>query len=176
MARDRLGSTPQGALARHPADFFADELYTGGYSPVALFTPGLGGFVAVSLFNQDAQGRVAKVYGITSVNYAGGGQAAGWVNGSFGTFVGPCQGIRPDRGSIPVFIYQNTIIGPGAVPPYPTSFPPIASIIGNSGFDSFTLLSPFPLFIVPVGWSLVLSNIVADDFGGQAFWFEMAAA
>src|ERR1700676_4311024 len=98
MARDRLGSTPRGALARHPADFFVDELYTGGYVIGAIPPPGQLDYLAVGLFNQDSQGRVAKIYGITTANYSGGGNAANFVSGSIANLVGPAASIRPDRG------------------------------------------------------------------------------
>lgn len=173
MPSDPSGVSPKGVLTRPAPDFFDDNMGIGAWSYLTTL-PTTFTYVAVSLFNNDNQGRVLKVYGITAEADGGAGMQASWFKGSFGTLVGPCSSIRPDLGAPPGLIYKDVLIVPAEFSPNTMPLNPAVGIIGISGFDSNTVLSPFPIFIIPVGWSLVLVNLETSSQGGAGFWYLVA--
>jgi hypothetical protein len=171
---DRTGRRPLGTLTRHPADWFSDYSYTGGYQLIDNPTPGNFNYLAVGLYNNDSSGRVIKVYGISVCAENGSGMGIYFVNGVIGSLVGPVKSIRPDRAAPTGQIYQeNTSVG-FPIPNFPYNFGDQFGFIGTSGFDSFSIVSPFPLFIVPQGYSLVAANTVQGVHVGAFFWFQVA--
>lgn len=170
---DQTGVIPSGTLTRHPADWFSDNLYTAGYSVPAFPVGAFINFTAVGLYNQDVQGRVCKIYGMSIEDDGGESTQMYFVHGTIGALVGPALSIRPDYPSPNVYVYQETItVAEGTDTPF--TFPPQYGLIGSSGYDGGTYLSPFPLFIIPVGWSLVGANRGGSDLVGVWFWFQLA--
>ena len=174
---DRTGRVPKGVMSRQAPDWFADYLATGSFVLVDFANPGGANYIAVGLFNDSTQGEVLKVYGITSHADGGGGYGCYWVNGTVGVLQNQCASIRPDRpapaGQIWADIHLH-VPGPPFLSPF--TFAPPQNIIGAPGFDSFTVFSQFPMFIVPVGWSLVLANVRQTFDGGVGYWYQTASA
>lgn len=174
MPSDPSGVQPKGVLTRAAADFFDDHLASGAFF-VSEPVPGDAfNYCTVALFNNANSGVVFKVYAVTSISDGGSGMGLFWVHGTLGALVQNCQPIRPDVGMPYGQIYQQT--ASSNVGTFPNPFAPatFATIFAASGFDSSTHLSPFPLFIVPVGWSAVLTNLTASIDLGAAFWYQVA--
>jgi len=174
MPSDPSGVSPKGTLIRPPADFFDDHLAVGSFFLQFTGGPNNSNFCTVALFNNANTGVVFKVYGISAVNDGGSGMGAFWFYGPLGALYAPCQPIRPDLGAPFGQIWQQTTLANVPAAPNPYFTPPYVNLIGVSGFDSNTILSPFPLFIVPVGWSLVLTNVTASADLGAGFWYQQA--
>jgi hypothetical protein len=172
---DPSGRFPLGVLTRHPADWFDEECATGGYS-IEFGPPAGNNYVLVSLFNNSTGGQVLKIYGMTAISDGGAGCVA-WADAGSpsGLFVGACTNIRPDYAAPAGLIYQNTITQHDPLP-NPFTYPASAPVLGGSGFDSFTYLSPFPLFIIPAGYSLHVLNVYAAGIVGGSFWYQVANA
>ena len=174
MPTDLFGVRPLGSLSRHPADWFSDYCYVGGYNQPQIEPP-LGTFyVAVSLFNNDDQGRVAKVYGMSVEADTGEGVYQFFAKSPPGSRVGAARSIRPDFPDSQVSIYQSTtaFVSPNLNPYLPAN---PSGLIATSGYDGWTVMSPFPLFIIPVGWALVSTNLIDSGPTGTYFWFQMAS-
>lgn len=175
MASDPTGVHPSGVLVRNAPDFFDDQLGSGGYFAAVASTPGHDTYFRLSLYNNATDGRALKVYGITAQDNAGGGS---YLYQAYGpnpdTLVGPCVNIRGDLGQPWGVIYQQlTLVLSGAGSPF--TRPAAAVVLGESGFDAFTTISPFPLQIVPRGFSLFMEQTQHDggQYGG-GFWFQMS--
>ena len=171
MPSDPSGRNPAGVLVRPAPDFFDDNLAFGAAQLIILpSTPNI--WFHIDLYNDRADGPVFKVYAVTSFCFGGGGLACFFRKGFVGTFQGECSSINPLLGSLGGQIYgeiQNA--NPSNVNPYLISSN--YAIVGNSGFDSTTNLSTFPLFILPPGWSLACANI-NQSTGGAGFWYQVA--
>jgi hypothetical protein len=170
---DRSGRNPVGVLTRTAPDWFSDSFATGG-STFLFLNQQSNVYYTVSLFNDSTTGAVLKVYGITNSNDSGG---ASWMYPLFGTpigsLVGQCTSVRFDGGSPVGQIWaKKDQVAQNA--PYPYPLPPTASLLGTGGYDSMTHLSPFPLAIVPAGWSLVIANTQTTSVAGAAFWYQVA--
>jgi hypothetical protein len=171
---DRNGRNPLGAVTRHPADWFSDYLYCAGHS--ALNQPSGSGeiYFAVSVLNEDQDGRVMRIYGATSMSEGGGGCGIYFVQGATGAPVSAAKSIRPDRPGPSVSVgYQFQQVALGS--PNPFDFGEQFGEIASDGFDSATIVSPFPLFIVPQGYSIVATNPSSSFLNGFFWWFQMAA-
>jgi hypothetical protein len=174
MPSDPSGVHPQGVLTRPAPDFFDDNIGLGGFWRP--FTTGLSSdtFITVALFNNSTQGLAFKVYGISLAADGGDGFGFYFVLGPVGSFYANCQPIRPDIGSPNGQIYtQLTVVGSG-LDPNPFNPGPYANVIAGSGFDGNTVLSPFPLFVVPAGYSLVGTNVSTGGSIGCSFWYQQA--
>jgi hypothetical protein len=173
MPSDPSGVSPRGVLVKPSADFFDDHLAYGGYS-ITIGGPAGNNFLQVSLLNNAISGVVLKVYGISAGSDAGNGMQA-WVDmvSPLGTFVGACQNIRADQGAPYGAIYQDLI---NQVNPLPNPFtvPAVTALIGSSGFDTMSYFSPFPLFIIPVGYALHVVNPSGAGAIGASFWYQQA--
>ena len=171
MPSDPSGRNPAGVLVRIGPDWFDDNVGYGGFT--ALFVGG-DHFGLISLYNNASDGSSLKVYGIT-VGADGGGGASAWVAAGIplGTLVGTCNPLRPDLGIPWGQIYQDQILGGGALP-NPFAVPANAAFLGTSGFDCFTYLSPFPLFIIPAGYALMTVNNFGSALLGASFWYHVA--
>lgn len=172
MPSDQSGVTPKGTLVRAAADWFDDNLGTGGFYEQN-FSPNLDNYFTVALFNNANTGVVFKVYGISAYNDGGTGWGAFWQNGAVGTLKSGCQPLRPDYPTPYGQIYEQEMLGNNPDAPFPWSLGPIAGAIGCGGFDSNTVVSPFPLFIVPVGWSLVMANLESASNCMCTFWYQV---
>jgi hypothetical protein len=170
---DPSGAQPKGTLVRNAPDWFDDNLGMGTYI-LPFVIPTTFNYVAVSLFNNANTGVALKVYAVSVDEDGGGGFAASWMKGPFGTLVGACSPVRPDYPTPYGEIYQETVMVAAEADPNPMLLNSPVAFIGSSGFDSNTVVSPFPLFIVPVGWSLVLCNIDTSNNAGVAFWYQVA--
>lgn len=174
MPSDPSGANPKGVLTRPAPDFFDDHLASGAFF-VSEPVPGDDfNYCTVALFNNANSGVVFKVYAVTAINDGGSGMGLFWVHGTLGALVQNCQPIRPDVGSPYGQIYQQTASSNVSTFPNPFFSTPPATIFAANGFDSATHLAQFPLFIVPVGWSAVLSNLTASIDLGAAFWYQVA--
>ncbi len=116
---------------------------------------------------------VFKVYGITASNDGGGGLVFWFQQGPIGLFQQAVSPIRPDV-AVPYgqIFFQQTTVPLGHSSPF---LPPtIVGVVGSAGFDSTTLCSPFPLFILPAGYSLVGANVGSYGNAGASFWYQLA--
>jgi len=174
MPSDPSGHNPQGVLVRSAPDFFDDNLCVGG----TWFQFGViptRSFCSTSLYNNDTLGRVLKVYGVTAL--VDNGQAALLYPNSgapLGALVGNCLPVRFDLGIPPGLIYSKLDSVPLSNSPNPNNPPTNAQLIGGSFGGGISYFSPFPIAIIPRGWSLVVVNMGADDTGGASFWYQVA--
>lgn len=173
MPSDPSGRHPIGVLTRPAPDFFDDNIGSGGYAAFNRLA-GQDFYMQVSLYNNATTGASLKVYGITVFNDGGGGmvgfQSAGIPSG---VQVGPCNPINASLSMPFGLIYQDTEHVPTGNP-NPFAIPPVVAYLGGSGFDSFTYLSPFPLFIVPSGFSLSVVDFNSGNILGASFWYQVA--
>jgi hypothetical protein len=170
---DPSGRFPIGLLARQAPDWFSDSLATGGYE----FGQGdntTNAYVQISLFNDATDGSLLRLYGLTAGNDTGFGMVMYPLFGTpNGTFVAKCRSVRFDGGSPPGQIWQQAI--PSAFPsPNPDPPPAQSTWLGTPGFDSETWFSPFPIAIIPPGWSLVVANPATTTVVLAAFWYQVA--
>lgn len=173
MPKDQTGSQPLGVVTRHPADWFSNSLFTAGWQELDQPVGPGEIFFAVAIFNRSQSGQVLRIYGATCLSEGGGGCAIYFVNGTTGTLKQGGTPIRPDGATPPVDVYYQFQQVP-AGNPNPFNFGLQYGAIGASGFDSQTVLSPFPLFIVPPGWSLVATNTSSSFADGFFWWFQLA--
>ena len=174
MPSDPAGVHPQGVLARPAADFFDDHLAQGGFiystDPTTNFN-----WVSISLFNDANTGVALKVYGLTYGDDTGLGTLAYSRQGPpLGSLVGQCTNVRFDLGAPYGQIWQRLDLAAHIDQIYPLPVPATAVNLGNAGFDANTMVSPFPLFIVPVGYSLVIANRLPSSVVQAAFWYQQA--
>lgn len=171
---DRTGRRPLGTLTRHPADWFSDFFYSLGQQTTGSAPPGDNQWTAFGFYNNDDTGRVMKVYGVSVGNNGGGGMGFFFQAGTIGAFVSNATAIRPDRAAPTGQVYSETQFLP-FIDPSPFSFGTQFGLIGTSGFDGNTVVSPFPLFIIPAGFSLIATPV--DGGGNQAcfIWYQLAA-
>lgn len=173
MPSDPTGVHPQGVLTRPAPDFFDDNIGVGGAR--LPFPAGSGGnYIAVSLLNNDNQGRMLKVYGAYTSAAGGEGFGFWYSKAPIGALQPPPQAIRPDLGAPPGAIYMATSLGNPNNTPNPFIPAQLFSCVGCSGFDSATVLSPFPLFVIPVGYCLIGSNLEETFNAGCFFWYQVA--
>ncbi|HVI10973.1 MAG TPA: hypothetical protein VND65_21995 [Candidatus Binatia bacterium] len=173
MPSDASGRHPSGVLVRPAPDFFDDNLATGGFW-LQGFAPVQPHYATIALYNNDTLSRSLKVYGISVQSEGGSGMAFYFVQGPLGAFYVNCQNINSQLQTPPGQIYQqhqNTVAG--TLNPYNPAGPWL-NIIGSNGFDSNTVFSPFPMFIVSPGYSLVATNLIFSDDVGCFFWYQVA--
>jgi hypothetical protein len=124
------------------------------------------------LFNQDQGGNVLRVYGNTTFSEGGGGFQAAFVRGTIGAQVASATGIRPDQTTPAVSVWARHMqTALGTVNPFLSNLP--FALLAAPGFDSGTTFSPFPMFIVPVGYSLVVTNPQSSGVAGVGWWFQL---
>jgi hypothetical protein len=173
MPSDPSGVSPKGVLTRPAPDFFDDHMAFGGLQqqPFAANQT----FFLTSLVNNATSGIVFKVYGITVCNNGGGGSFAAWVDalGVPGSLVGACQNIRADQGAPYGQIWNEAVNQVGNLP-NPFTLPDTFAVIGTGGFDSMTYFSPFPMFIIPVGNALHVTNLFGGGLLTASFWYQQA--
>jgi hypothetical protein len=170
---DPTGAKPLGVVVRHPADWFSDESCSASWFEEDLIVGPGQMWIAIGFFNQDSNGRVMRVYGHSAFSEGGGGMGLFWVNGTIGSQVNTARNVRPDRGAPGVSVWaehQQTPLGPLN----PFSFGQQVGFFAAPGFDSGTVFSPFPFFIVPPGWSLVGTTPQSSTVAAMALWFQMA--
>ena len=165
MPSDPSGARPMGVLTRPAPDFFDDNLYVGGYR-ITYNIAALNNYITVALFNTDNLGRVLKVYGLSLTSDAGEGFDFWFVYGQIGTLSPGPYPLRPDYPAPPAQIYIQS--QPAAPPNQPNPLLPtnLTASLATYGFDGSNIFAGHPLFIVPVGWSLVASNDVASAAPG----------
>jgi hypothetical protein len=169
---DPSGKYPLGVLTRSAPDWFDDNLGVGG-ARLAFPQPAGSNYFAVSLVNNDNQGRVLKVYGIYTSSEGGEGVGFWFSQVPLGTQQAGPFALRPDRAKpTGQIFYTQSLANPNNTP---NPFQPavIISAIGSSGFDSDTVFSPFPIFIVPQGFALIASNLQTTFNGGCFFWYQV---
>ncbi len=169
---DPSGRYPIGVLTRPAPDWFDDKLGCGGYTMQNSNSSGWVNYVAVSLYNNANDGSMLKVYGIAAGTSIGTTSSVFSIYGTLGTFVENCSSIRPDVAPPFGQIYQATTVELTVGDPNPYIYPPLLGLIGL-GFGGSNLLSPFPLFIVPVGYSLIVVNNFSADQIGASFWYQV---
>lgn len=175
MPSDPTGTHPSGVLVRPAPDFFDDNLCSGGYyffiRPAAGFQ-----YLSISLFNDAPRGQALKVYGITNGDDSGFGTLMYPLQGGpLGSFVTQCRNVRFDLGAPPGQIYQQLDVVAGIDSPYPRPLPTNVQTLGTPGFSSETIFSPFPMAIIPPGYSLVLANGQASSGTWYAtFWYQIS--
>jgi hypothetical protein len=172
MPSDPSGVSPRGVLVKPSPDFFDDHLAFGGVN--FQFAAG-NNFALISLFNNALSGVMLKVYALSVNNDGGGGMSAWMASGipSGSSLVAPCSNVRADLGAPYGQIWQqNTVQGPSIPNPY--TIPAGPALFGCGGFDSMTYVFPFPMFIVPVGFCLNLTNNSGTTFVGASFWYHQA--
>src|ERR1700692_269190 len=170
MPKDPYGTRPTGVVTRHPADWFSDSLYIISFTKTVLFG-GIGNqYMAFGVFNGATAGTVLKFYGYSATCDGGGGLATRWVNGQIFTPANTATSIRPDRGAPNVTIsFDSQVVAPGGLTPYDVGQQ--AGLLATNGFDSQTVFSPFPLFIIPNGYSLVGFTSDSCQIAAMCLWF-----
>lgn len=171
---DRAGIKPKGTMVRPAPDWFADRMYFGGFQVIgAAPTPGDSHWITVALFNNDQSGRVAKVYGVYTLTDGGGGMGLYVAQQPPGAKLGLVQSIRLDYPPVGVEVWQQVVeTASDTVTPF--TLGQQIGAVGCSGFDSDTVFSPFPIAIIPTGYSLVASNLIGSGSTGCGFWIQMA--
>jgi hypothetical protein len=171
MPSDPSGRHPLGVLIRPAPDWFDDHVGVGGFWVQGSFSPLQPHWLAVGLYNNASTGVLFKVYGITVAAEGGSGAGLYFVYGTFGTLVGQCSSLNPGTGNPHGLIYQNTQTAlPNTVNPFFAA--PPTMLIGSSGFDSATYFSPFPIAVIPAGYSLIATNMIFSDDVGFYFWYQ----
>ena len=174
MPSDPAGRNPSGALIRPAPDFFDDHMAAGGYSTVFPTGPFL--YLAVSLYNDGSgSNRLLKVYGIDGSVGGDVGLNLFIVKGTFGSFVAQGQYVRFDQGAAPGQIWQMTQVVAGSGTPSPFNLTNLYTIISVGAFGGAgSHLSPFPLAIIPPGYSLTTVNYNPTVNGAAAFFWQVA--
>lgn len=173
MPSDPTGVRPAGVLTRAAPDFFDDNLAVCAFEFQEISPPTGLHFQRYALFNNATTGVLFKVYAITVENDGGGGMVLFWNHGPLGTFAQNAAALRPDLPMPFGQMYSDqTDVAAGNPNPYITQ--PIVGQIGAGGFDSATVVSPFPLFIIPAGWSLVGTNPGSAIESGMTVWYQLA--
>lgn len=173
MPVDLTGVKPLGTLTRHPLDWYSDAGAMAGYQLSVSGSTSTADYLNVSIYNNDNAGKVARVYGAYATSDGGTGMQLSFLRGFQGTLVGQAQNLRPDYPAPSIFTYQLTVsVALGSPNPNPPG--PIIGAVGTSGFDSSLVMSPFPIAIIPVGWSLVAWNVFDSGQTGFFCWFQMA--
>lgn len=170
---DRTGRKPKGTMVRPAPDWFDDNMGVGG-SYFLNVGPAKDNFLALALFNNDQQGRTLKVYGLTIASDGGAGFGFFFAAGAPSGVQQPASALRPDRG-VPVGqLFLQSSLGN----PIPTANPflpaTVTSAIGSDGFDSNTIFSDFPMFVVPQGYSLIGTNFRGSLSTGIWYWWQVA--
>jgi hypothetical protein len=150
---------PKGAYSRNTPDFFSDQLYSVGiYLPL---TAGAN-LMAPSLFNNDNQGRLLYVFGVSMFNSDNGAYGVYQYKGSFGTFQTQGYSVNANVGAGPGqgFIATNgPIVGTR-----------VAVLCHGDGGGSW--FSTFPIQIVAPGYSMIIGPVVATDLLiGAGIWY-----
>lgn len=172
MPKDFTGVRPLGVVTRHAADWFSDQLYTCAWLEEDPIVGSGEMFIAFGMLNNDNQGRVLRIYGGTAFAEGGGGMGIYFVHGTIGNQVAQAKSIRPDFDVPLVTMWsEHQQVALGALSPF--NFGDPYGIMAAPGFDSGTETSPFPMFIVPVGWSIVASMFQSSQVGGMHWWFQM---
>lgn len=177
---DRTGRKPKGTMVRLAPDWFSDNLAMGTgvlIAPIANQQQ----FWSVALYNNSKTGQLLKVYGLSVANFGGGGCLYFFLSGTFGNFDHKCGPIRPDFQAPDGAIYTQQQAAAGSpTNPFITGTPIYS--LGTAG-EAFTIVSPFALFIIPPGYSLVAANafpsVSSGNFlyaGGASFAYHVAAA
>ena len=170
---DRSGRRPLGTLTRHPLDWFRDHSFVGGYMHPFDYAGEQLTYTSVGLYNFDPNGRVMLCYGFVTQADAGGGIDVFFVNGTIGALLGGVSSLRPDRPAPNVAVYNLVTPVPLNTPPT-YNWGPAIGALPTQGFDGGQVFSEFPMFIVPVGYSVVFANAEASDRTGTFCWFQMA--
>jgi len=173
MPSDPTGTHPIGVLARPAPDFFDDNMGLVAFNYIEFNPPAGLHYQTIALYNNAKSGVLFKVYAIVAECNGGGGLSAWFAPGTVGTLQNGAGSLRPDVG-VPYgqLYFQQTDVAAGV----PNPFIPagINGIVPTGGFDSNIAAPGFPLFIVPVGYSLVLSNISSSVNTGASFWYQLA--
>lgn len=171
---DRTGRKPKGVMSRPAPDWFSDHMGTGGYWAQNIGA-GTDLVVQIQLFNDDQNGQLLKVYGISAGNDSG---TATWMftrqGQPLGSFVSQGPNVRPDLAAPSGQIWQLTTLVPAANPD-PTASPPGTTILGTPGFDSNSWFSPFPLAVIAPGWSVVIMNPMHTGTVYAAYWWQVSS-
>lgn len=157
-------------MVRAAPDWFSDNLYS------CLFYTNDHGtgtgtiWQAGSFFNNDNRGRVAKVYGVYCFAEGGGGAFADIVEGSAGNAYQTARNVRGDQGAGTVQSFtQPTVLNTNPLNPYATGNEYLA--FPAPGFDSSLTVSPFPLAVIPAGFSLALISPSGTVQFGVAIYY-----
>lgn len=172
MPSDPSGVNPHGVLVRPAPDFFDDNIFSGGFYYSGFNNGVTANYATIALYNNGNQGQVLKVYGISITSDGGDGFGFWFRYGTFGTFISNCNPLRPDVSAPWGQIYEQQATG---AEPRVNDFytGPFVNQISGSGFDGNTVISPFPMFIVPAGYSLIGTNITTSADFACFFWYQM---
>lgn len=170
---DRSGQKPKGTMVRHAPDWFSDNLACAGFQFIETAPLPTNTWWSIALLNNDQTGRVYRVYGITVSSEGGGGCAFFFQQGAPGAQVAVAKPLRPDYAPPTGAIFKQEVTG-SALKTNPFDTGPDFCEIGAGGFDSGTTISPFPLAIIPGGYSLVGVNLGSSTPGGIFFWYQLA--
>jgi hypothetical protein len=174
MPSDPAGAQPTGVLVRPAPDFFDDHLCYGGAMFQTNPPSGLN-YASISLFNNATSGILLKVYGVSLGNDdQGSGFAYALQGAPLGTLQGACTNVRFDQGAPYGQIYMLDSVVGAIDDLYPLPLPAAPMVLGAPDAGGAAIISPFPLFIVPVGWSLVIANITTCSTIYAGFWYQQA--
>lgn len=159
---------PKGVYSRPTLDWFSDQVCTGAGAFQTFPLSGTGNDIHVSLFNNDTLGRLLYVYAISCGNDSAENLYCAFHAGTVGNFFAAGMSVNPSLGTPPGQIFLDVRTGTGSTPLAPPS-DPYTQI--PSGFNSSTIVAPFPLFILPKGYSIVVSPDFSGQSLGASFWY-----
>lgn len=174
MPSDPSGRFPKGVLTRPAPDFFDDYLACGG--AVYQTDPPVGNtYASISLYNDASIGILLKVYAISVGNDDTGTAFAYQRQGApLGVLQGQCRNIRFDQPAPYGQIWMRTDTVGSVTALYPLPLPTNPVILGAPDAGSATIVSAFPLFIIPAGYSLVVANADSGSRAWASFWYHTA--
>jgi hypothetical protein len=158
---------PKGTYVRPTGDWFSANLCSGAWYDD---TAGAATYLWIGLYNDDNLGRSLYILGISAAMDGANVMAGVVVKGTLGSQVAACVNVNPNTGAPPGKIYSRRT-GPAAPPSVGQAVPAgMAFLIGTS-FGSPQYTPPFPICILPQGYScFVVSDFQTID-GGASFWY-----
>ncbi len=149
---------PKGIYSRNTPDWFIDSLAWGGGE--ASFGSGEN---FVGLNNNDNAGRILYVYGLTASTTSVDGMHV--ENSNYQTIypIANCVSAQPTSGAPP----GQIVFGEITVPPTTGNFFNTLA----SAAPQLQMFADWPLFIVPVGYTLLVAGVTDACDVSAAFWY-----
>ena len=160
---------PKGVYSRSTPDWFSDQMCFGAGDKQNDPLVANGVFYRVSLFNNDPLGKRFYVYQLNLASDDATFYFASLHSGTLGSFFASCSNIDPSRAAPSGQIFIAS--GPSyADPPWPPDPTDSFTTFPASGASAQATASG-PLFIVPNGYSLVVSSNTSVNQIAIGFYF-----
>lgn len=165
-------SAPKGTLIRNAPDWFYQDMAFCGANDLNDVPVNTERFSTFALFNNDTLGRDFLIYYI-SLSYEGADMGlVDLYKGSFGTAYGHAYALRPSDAQPPGLSFVNS-----SAPPSPATNPDITDPIMflAAAFTGQQFGYGAPIFIVPAGYSMRVSNDDSSEFNSITWWYRIAS-